>query len=129
MIQRRSGQLVSISSLAAFRGLPEAGGYSSSKAALTSLTESLRIDLKPFNVQVSLIQPGWVQTPMTDKNRYKMPFLLGYEEGIGRIYKAIQRQVSVYSFPLPLWMLAALGRLLPAWLYDLCIGGRKNRKT
>lgn len=129
MIQRRAGQLVSISSLAAFRGLPEAGGYSSSKAALTSLTESLRIDLKPFNIKVSLIQPGWIQTPMTDKNRYKMPFLVSYEKGVDAIYKAIHKQVAVYSFPWPLAMIVRVGRLLPAWLYDSCIGGRKNRKS
>lgn len=129
MIQQRSGHLVSIASLAGFKGLPEAGGYSSSKAALSILTESLRIDLKPQGIKVSLIQPGFIKTPMTDRNRYWMPFILNYEAGVNRIYKAILKKKPVYAFPWPLVFIVYLAKIMPTWLYDVCISGRKNDKA
>ncbi|MFC1770362.1 SDR family NAD(P)-dependent oxidoreductase [Candidatus Margulisiibacteriota bacterium] len=128
MIKRKSGQLVCISSLAGYRGLPQSGAYSSSKAAVAALTESLRIDLKEFNIKVSLINPGFIKTPMTDRNSYYMPFLMGTQRGVDKIYRAIMRQKSVYAFPWQLALLVRLLRLFPARIYDFVLRNRKNIK-
>ena len=129
MLARGNGQLVSIASLAGYRGLPGAGAYSGSKAALMALTESLRIDLRKSGVAVSVINPGFIQTPMTDRNQYSMPFLLSLDAGVSRIFRAIVLRKKLYSFPFRLAIIVRIGRLLPAWLYDALIGHRKNIKT
>jgi Short-chain dehydrogenases of various substrate specificities len=128
MIERRSGQLVSISSLASYRGLPEAGPYSASKAALSTLTESLRLDLKKYKISVSLINPGYIVSPMTDRNDYMMPFIMSTETGVRKIVKAIRKKKAIYAFPFPLSILVKSLRFWPIWLYDLCFSGRKNKK-
>jgi short-subunit dehydrogenase len=128
MIERKSGHLVSIASLAGLRGAPQAGPYCSSKAALIALTESLRLDLKPHGINVSLINPGFIKTPLTDQNQFKMPFLLSLEEGTKRIYHAIHCKKLIYAFPKRLAWLALLARLIPASLYDKIISNYKNNK-
>tara|TARA_A100001015_G_C14857454_1_gene658933 strand:- start:242 stop:1030 length:789 start_codon:yes stop_codon:yes gene_type:complete len=128
MIQNKSGHLVSISSLASFRGLPESGAYCSSKAALSSLTESLRLDLKSHGIDVSLINPGFIKSPMTDKNLFYMPQLLETSKGAKKIYAAIKKKRKVYSFPNPLaWVVAQL-RYLPPFIYDFLLKNKKNKK-
>lgn len=122
------GHLVSIASLAGFRGAPKAGVYCSSKAALIAFTESLRLDLKDSGIAVTLINPGFIKTPLTDQNRFKMPFLLSLDGGGYCIFKAIQCQKAIFSFPFPMAALAFLGRLMPAWLYDGIIRRFKNDK-
>ena len=129
MVERRQGQLVAISSLAAYRGLPEAGSYCASKAAVSSLTESLRLDLKRFGIAVTLVHPGYIKTPMTDRNRYVMPFLMETEKGVEKIYRAIVDQKSVVAFPWPLSMIVKSFRWWPVWLYDRVMAGRKNIKV
>jgi len=128
MCRRRSGQLVCMSSLAAYRGLPGAGAYSASKAAVSALSESYRMDLKPFGVSVTLLQPGWIQTPLTDRNAYAMPFRMSLEAGVDALYRAILARKSVLSFPWPLAMSVRILRLLPVWLYDRILGNRRNLK-
>ncbi|MSR88767.1 MAG: SDR family NAD(P)-dependent oxidoreductase [Candidatus Margulisbacteria bacterium] len=128
MLARGDGQLVSIASLAGYRGLPGAGAYCGSKAALMALTESFRIDLRKSGVAVSVINPGFIKTPMTDRNQYSMPFLLTLDDGVTRIFKAIILRKKLYSFPFRLAIIVRIGRLLPAWLYDALIGHRKNIK-
>ncbi|MCV4684177.1 SDR family NAD(P)-dependent oxidoreductase, partial [Escherichia coli] len=76
MVERGSGQLVAISSLAGFRGLPRSAAYSASKAGMTAYFESLRLDLKPKGINVTIIQPGFIKTPLTSGRRNKMPFLM-----------------------------------------------------
>ena len=128
MIQRKSGQLVSISSLASYRGLPEAGAYSASKAALSAFTESFRLDLKPHGISVTLINPGYIESPMTDRNDYYMPFLMTTEKGVQKIYRAIEKKKRIVAFPFPLSWFVRSFQFWPTWLYDFCFSGRKNKK-
>ena len=84
MIERRQGQLVGISSLAAFRGLPQAASYSASKSAQRILLESWRVDLRPFGIRVSSIHPGFVRTQMANHSAFKMPFMIDAAEAARR---------------------------------------------
>lgn len=129
MVAARSGQLVGISSLAAYRGLPEAGAYCGSKAALSAVMESMRLDLASSKIRVTCIHPGFIKTPLTDKNRYWMPFLLSTDSGVNAIYNAILKNKTNYAFPFPLSALTKSLRFWPAGLYRLFISGRKNTKA
>ena len=73
--EKNSGHISIVSSIAGYRGLPNSTGYGASKAALNNLAESLYFDFGRYNVRVSLVSPGFIKTPMTDKNEFKMPFL------------------------------------------------------
>jgi short-subunit dehydrogenase len=118
LLRAGGGHLVGISSLAAYRGLPASAAYCASKAALSTFLESLRVDLRTSHVAVTDIRPGFVDTPLTRKNRFPMPFMLTSDEAAARILKAIARRQRVYAFPLPTWLLVRALALLPAWLYD-----------
>lgn len=128
MMARKSGHLVSISSCAAYRGLPGAGAYSASKTALSNLTESLRLDLYNHHILVTLIHPGFIRTPLTDKNLYPMPFLLDTEAGVKVIWQAIKAKKRVVTFPWQMAFLVRLMRLLPAAWYDAIIRDFRNLK-
>jgi NAD(P)-dependent dehydrogenase (short-subunit alcohol dehydrogenase family) len=118
MIERRSGHLVGVSSLAAYRGLPTWGGYCASKAGLSALLESLRVELGPYGVAVTTIHPGFVKTPMTEKGGSPMPFLLELEDAADRMHRAIRARRRLFAFPWPLAAASRVGRLLPAAIYD-----------
>jgi short-subunit dehydrogenase len=112
------GTLVGISSVAGFRGLPGSGAYSASKAAATSWLESLRVELAGSGVSVVTICPGFIDTPMTKVNRYKMPFLISSDEAARRFARAIESKRRLAVIP---WQMAIVGcvlRMLPAWAYD-----------
>jgi len=118
MLARQRGHLVAISSLAAFRGLPKSAAYSASKAAVSTFFESLRVDLRRSGVDVTIIHPGFIKTPMTAGRKGKLPFLLELDDATRRIVRAIERRPRTYAFP---WQLAGLVRLLkfmPNALYD-----------
>jgi short-subunit dehydrogenase len=118
MIARGEGQLVAISSLAAYRGLPKSGAYSASKAAVSTLFESLRVDLRRSGVDVTVIHPGFIRTPMTAGRKKRLPFLLEVDDAACRILRAIERRARTYAFP---WQLASIVRLIkhfPGALYD-----------
>jgi short-subunit dehydrogenase len=118
MIAQRSGHLVAISSLAAYRGLPKSGAYSASKAAVSTFFESLRVDLRRSRIDVTVIHPGFVRTPMTAGRRKKLPFLLEVDDAACRIIRAVERRARTYAFP---WQLAAVVRFIkhmPGRLYD-----------
>jgi short-subunit dehydrogenase len=118
MIERKEGQLVVISSLAAYRGLPKSAAYSASKAAVSTFFESLRVDLVGSGVDVTIIHPGFIRTPMTAGRKKKLPFLLEVDDAARRIRRAVERRARTYAFP---WQLAAVVRLLrhaPNVLYD-----------
>lgn len=124
MIERRRGHLVGVSSLAAYRGLPKSGGYSASKAALSALMESMRLELPALGVAVTTVHPGFVKTPMTDKNNFPMPFILDVEDAAALVVRRLARRPRTIEFP---WALATgmrLLRLLPNWLYDAVMGGK-----
>jgi short-subunit dehydrogenase len=119
MIEQGSGQLVAISSLASFRGLPKSGAYSASKAAVSTFFESLRVDLRKSNIVVTTIHPGFIRTPMTaGRRKAQLPFLVEVDAAARMILKAVERRARTYAFP---WQLAAVVRLikyLPSPIYD-----------
>lgn len=125
MLESGEGHLVAISSLAGFRGLPKSAAYSASKAGMTAFFDSLRVDFKPRGVDVSVIQPGFIRTPLTSGRRNKLPFLLELGDGADRIVAAIERKKAFYAFPWQLAIVVRLARLLPARLYDL-VASRSN---
>lgn len=131
MIKRRAGTLVGIASVAGVRGLPGAGAYSASKSAVTTYCESLRLELKPHNVGVVTIAPGYIRTEMTAKNPYQMPFLMDAEVFATKALTAIQQKRSYAVIPWQMGVVGKLMRLLPNWLYDrLAVNApRKPRKT
>jgi short-subunit dehydrogenase len=118
MRERRSGKLVGIASVAGIRGLPGGGAYSASKSAAISLLESLRVELRGSGVQVITICPGYIDTPLTRVNPYRMPFLLAADEGARRIARAIDAGRSLAVIPWQMRIVAWGLRALPNWLYD-----------
>jgi short-subunit dehydrogenase len=127
--KRRYGQLVGIASVAGIRGLPGSGAYSASKAALINYLESMRIEMLPFNIQVTTIAPGYIKTPMTNDNTYTMPFILEVDEAVKRFMKAIDRKKKFVIIPWQMNILGTLMRLLPASIWDFLAkrGPRKLR--
>ena len=116
--KRKSGQLVGISSVAGIRGLPGSGAYSTSKAALMNYLESLRIEMLPFNIQVTTIAPGYIKTPMTHSNPYAMPFILEADKAARLFIKAIHRKEKFIIIPWQMNIVGKLMRLLPASVWD-----------
>jgi NADP-dependent 3-hydroxy acid dehydrogenase YdfG len=117
VLAQKSGHLVGISSLAGRRGLPQSSTYSATKAALSAFLESMRLDLAPKGIRVTDVQPGFVQTPGTANNTNPMPFLWTVEKAARVIARRLERAPAIISFPWPLAMLTAFGRILPHWLY------------
>jgi short-subunit dehydrogenase len=118
MLKQGSGQLVAISSLAGYRGLPKSGAYCASKAALSTFFESLRLDLKGSGIDVTIIHPGFIKTPLTAGRHAQMPYLMELDYAVGKIVRAIEKRKKSYAFP---WQLAAIvraGRLMPIAMYD-----------
>lgn len=128
MRQRRSGTLVGIGSVAAIRGLPGHGAYCASKAAVVSYCESLRGELRPDDVKVCTICPGYIDTPLTRENPYSMPFLLSADEFADRAFRAVQAGVSYRVIPWQMGVVAKLMRLLPNPLFDRLLAGRARKK-
>jgi NAD(P)-dependent dehydrogenase (short-subunit alcohol dehydrogenase family) len=118
MRERRSGTLVGIASVAGFRGLPGAGAYGASKAAAMTYLESLRVELHPSGVSVVTVCPGYVRTPMTAVNRYRMPFILEADEAARRIERVISRKRRLAVIPWQMALASCAFRSLPGWLYD-----------
>jgi len=114
----RGGVLAGIASVAGFRGLPGAGAYSASKAAAISYLESLRVELAGSGIDVVTICPGYVATPMTAGNPYRMPFLVDADKGAQLIARAVARRARFYVFPWPMAAVGALLRRLPRAVYD-----------
>lgn len=118
MLERKNGQLVAISSLAAYRGLPKSAAYCASKAAMTALFESLRVDLKNSGVSVTTIHPGFIKTPLTAGREKRMPFLMELPAATAKIVRIIERKKKIAAFPFPLSTLVRAGQMFPAWFYD-----------
>jgi NAD(P)-dependent dehydrogenase (short-subunit alcohol dehydrogenase family) len=116
--QQGPRRLVGIGSVAGIRGLPGAGAYSASKAAVLSYCESLRLELKPYGIRVVTIAPGYIDTPMTQKNAYPMPFLMPAERFAAQATRAIAAGTSYRVIPWQMGVVAKLLRALPNALYD-----------
>ena len=118
MVARDNGHLVAISSLAAYRGLPKSASYCASKAGMTALFESARVDLRGSNVFVSTIHPGFIKTPLTMGREAKMPFLMELPDATSKMIGIIERREKIAAFPFPLSTLVRAGLAFPADLYD-----------
>ena len=115
---KKSGTITIVSSIAGYRGLPNSTGYGPSKSALNNLAESLYFDFKRYGVRVSLISPGFIKTPMTDKNDFKMPFLKTTEYAADKIYDGlVNSNVFEIHFPKQLTLILKFLKILPNWLY------------
>ena len=118
MVERGKGQLVAISSLAAYRGLAKSAAYCASKAAMSAYFESVRIDLRGTGVDVTIIHPGFIKTALTAGREAKMPYLMELDDAIPKIVSAIEKRKKSVAFP---WQLATVVRasmLMPAFMYD-----------
>lgn len=118
MLERGSGQLVAISSLAGFRGLPRSAAYSASKAGMTAFFESVRLDVAHRGVDVTIIQPGFIRTPLTAGREANMPFLMDLADAVPLFLKAIEKKKKFAAFPWQLATVVRAGKFMPAWLYD-----------
>lgn len=118
MVERGSGQLVAISSLAAYRGVAKSAAYCASKAALSSFFESLRIDLRHTGVTVTIIHPGFIKTPLTAGRAAKMPYLMELDDAVKKIVTAIEKGKKSYAFPWQLATIVRAGMIMPIAMYD-----------
>jgi len=121
MIESGGGKLVAVSSLASFVASPTSAAYSASKRAINSFLDSLRILLEPKNIKVINIQPGFIKTPLTDKNGFKMPFLMELSPALDRIVWAIEREKKEYAFPFLFSKIVKTISKLPAPLRDAVV--------
>ena len=115
---KRNGHISIVSSIAGYRGLPNSSGYGPSKAALTNFAESIYFDFKKFNVRVSVVSPGFIKTPLTDKNEFDMPFLRSPEYAADKVYKGLVNSNSFeIHFPKQLTLTLKFLRILPYKIY------------
>ncbi len=127
MRARRSGTLVGIASVAGIRGLPGHGAYCSSKAAVISYCESLRGECRPDGVQVVTIAPGYIDTPLTRENRYRMPFLMKPDDFARRAFDAIAAGARLRFIPWQMGVVASVMRVLPGAVFDRLLSGRPRK--
>jgi hypothetical protein len=116
MLERKAGHLVAIGSVAGFRGLPGKGAYSASKAAVKTLLDAWRVQLRGSGVHVTTICPGYVESELTRDNAYPMPFLLGADQAARLIGRAIDRLAAVYVFPWQMRWVVPLLQAVPDWM-------------
>ena len=116
--EKKDGHISVVSSIAAYRGLPNSSGYGPSKAALTNLTESLYFDFKKYNVRISLVSPGFIKTPLTDKNEFPMPFIKSPEFAADKMFRGLTKAKAFeIHFPKALTILLKFLRILPYKIY------------
>ena len=120
MMERRSGQLALMASVAGYRGLPMAAGYSGSKAAVIAMAQSLKAELDGYNVKVQAICPGFVRTPLTDQNEFPMPFLMEVSDAAQRIADGLDSASFEIAFPKRFALqLKTLQKLPDSWFFPL----------
>lgn len=117
MIARRAGRIAVVSSVAGYRGLPTGAYYGATKAALINLTESLKFDLDRLGITIQLVSPGFVKTPLTDKNEFKMPFLMAVEDAAERLARGLAGHRFEITFPKRFTSILKVLRCLPYRLY------------
>lgn len=122
MLARKSGHLVAVSSLAAYRGLPGESAYCASKAAVNAYMDGLRIHLRGTGVRATTLCPGFITTPMTESNAFHMPQLMTAEYAAGRMIRAIKAGKKVYNFPWRLHLMVKLSRWLPDGAINWAMG-------
>lgn len=117
-INQKTGMIVGISSLADGRGFPKSGSYCASKAAATIFLESIRIELKKYNIKVITVKPGFVKTPMNDKNEFSMPFLIKADKAAAIIIRGIEKEKRIIEFPVFTSIGAKLLKYMPDFLFE-----------
>lgn len=122
MIPRSKGQLVAVSSLAGFNGLPGVSAYSATKGAVQKYCESLHLDLRQFNINVTTICPGFVDTPLTQANHHPMPFLMSAPKAAKLIARAIDKKKMIYAFPFFFSLMVRILGMLPRTWYRAFMG-------
>ncbi len=127
MRQRGSGRLVAVASVAAIRGLPGHGAYCASKAAVVAYAESLRGELRGSGVKVVTLVPGYIDTPLTRRNRYAMPFLMRVDDFADRAHAAIEAGAAWRVIPWQMGWVARLLRIMPIALFDRLLAGRPRK--
>ncbi|RIX74982.1 SDR family oxidoreductase [Acidovorax cavernicola] len=128
MVMRGSGRLVGIGSVASIRGLPGHGAYCASKAGVVAYCESLRGELRTSGVKVVTLCPGYIDTPLTQGNRYGMPFLMQPEDFAAQALRAIEAGTSYRVIPWQMGVVAKIMRLLPNAVLDRAVQGRARKK-
>jgi short-subunit dehydrogenase len=124
----KTAQLVGVASVAGIRGIPGSGAYSASKAAVISYCESLRTEMQHFNITVSTIAPGYVRTPMTELNQYKMPFLMDAEVFAHKFADAVKAKVRFKIIPWQMGVIVRIMRLIPPRLWDYAMKKAPHKK-
>ncbi|MET3392980.1 short-subunit dehydrogenase [Variovorax sp. 1140] len=128
MVRRGSGRLVGIGSVASIRGLPGHGAYCASKAGVVAYCESLRGELHKSGVKVVTLCPGYIDTPLTQGNRYGMPFLMKAEDFAAQALRAIEAGTSYRVIPWQMGVVAKIMRMLPNAVLDRVVQGRERKK-
>jgi short-subunit dehydrogenase len=128
MIERRSGRFVGIASIAGLRGLPSASVYSASKAAMQAFLEASRVELASAGVGVTIVNPGWVDTPIIEKYKGRVPFLMTAPAAAKKIADGIERGAREIEFPKQMSLLMRAIRLMPNALYDRAMRPYARRK-
>jgi short-subunit dehydrogenase len=127
-IERKEGMIVGVSSLADSKGWKGSGFYCASKAAVTILLENLRLELRSHNVKVLTVKPGFVDTPMTAKNKFDMPLLMSAEKAAKIILKGISREKKIIQFPLPTVLGSKLSRIVPDFIIEYFSENKSYKK-
>jgi short-subunit dehydrogenase len=122
MIERRQGRFVGVASLTGYRGLPSAEAYGASKAAMINFLEALRFQMAEVGVGVTIVNPGFVKTPLTDKNNFAMPFLIDTAKAARIICDGLERERKEIAFPFPFNWFLKIGRITPYPIYEWCVG-------
>ncbi|OHD96087.1 MAG: short-chain dehydrogenase [Sulfurimonas sp. GWF2_37_8] len=117
-VSQKSGKIVFVSSLASLISMPTAKAYASSKRALNAYAEALHYKYKKEGIQIITLLPGFIQSELTDKNKFKMPFLLSTKDGVKIMKRAIDKNKRSYVFPLRFYLIISLLRLLPQFLRE-----------
>lgn len=129
LLAKKSGEIYITASLAGYRGLPKSAPYNASKAAVISLAESLHLELKQKGVRLRVINPGFVKSPLTDKNDFKMPFMISPEKAAHAIFRELPASNFEITFPKRFAWLMKLLRLLPYRLYFFLMKGSLTQTT
>jgi len=127
MREQGGGVIAGMSSVTDVRGYPGSGSYCATKAAVTTLLEAARTELRPEHIHVATIRPGFVRTALTAKNEFPMPFMISPEKAARIIRRRLEKRRNVISFPFIYWFVSEIVRWIPNWFYTP-VAGRVRRK-
>lgn len=129
MLERGDGQFVAVASLAGLRGLPGGSVYSASKAAMQAWMEASRVELTGRGIAMTIVNPGFIDTPLVEKNRFRMPFLMQPRDAARKIVDGIESRARLVEFPLPMSLLMRTLRIVPGVVFDRLVRPWSRRKV